>query len=237
MKSLRIAVMLLITATLLGLTITPAFAERECVKLYGGGEVCEEKDSDLRVRKQIRNPKTGDFEDEIKPEKGSSPYIFETGDSIRFRIIVENTGDTRIENINLKDILPSFVKYRDGDGDGKDDDTEVEFDEFDLDSGEEETFEFTARVQNNGVSSKKDYICLTNIATAEGKVEDSDDKEKDTDYANFCIAPKGKVKGKEAPTRLPETGGLEGQELAGLLYTSFSTGLVLVGYGLRKYSA
>lgn len=215
---------------------TKALAKKECIKQYGGGETCiEDKDGDLEVDKRIKNPKTGDFEDHIKPSGGSTPYTFRASETITFSIVVKNTGDIRIENIKLEDILPSYVKYKSGDGDGKNDDTKVVFDKFDLDPGEEEEFIFKAKISSDGILPKDNRICLTNIAKAKGELEDSDEKIDDADYANFCIELP-KVKGKESPKRLPVTGGSEDQnQMANLvLIGSISAGLVLVGFGLKR---
>ncbi len=216
---------------------TKALAKRECTPQYGGGETCVEKNGDLEVDKKIKNPKTGDFEDHIKPSGGSNPYTFGANDTINFSIVVENTGDIRIENIKLEDILPSYLKYKGGDGDGKNDNTKVVFDEFDLDPGEEEEFEFTAKIGSEGILPKDNRVCLTNVAKAKGELEDSDDVVKDSDDADFCIELP-KVKGKESPKMLPRTGGSEDQsqkQMANLILAgSISAGLILVGFGLKK---
>lgn len=214
-------------------------AKEVCYTQYGGGETCVdvEEDSELRVDKQIYNPRAGEWENHVKESGGSFPYKFEAEETIRFRIKVENTGDVRIEDIKTQDILPSFLKYRDGDGGGKNDDTRVEFDEFDLDPGQEETFEFRARVADDGVLPNDDRICLTNIAKAEGvREDDDDDEESDVDYANFCIELP-EVLGKEAPEKLPVTGFFEPKGAQKILILSLSAGMVLAGYGIRKLAS
>lgn len=237
-KALKALVAAAIVLSAVQLNTNTAFARQECIKQYGGGETCIDiENGDLEVNKKILNPRTDDYEDHIKPSGGSNPYTFTANERIEFSIVVKNVGDIRIEDIELEDILPSFVKYRSGDGDGKDGDTKVEFDEFDLDPGEEKEFEFTAKVESDGVLPKDDRICVTNIAKAEGKLEESNDEVDDADYANFCIELP-KVKGKEAPKQLPKTGGFiseDNQQVANLILAgSISAGLVLVGFGLKK---
>ena|SRR3989344_4841070 len=197
----------------------------ECTPNYGGGETCvNDKDAKLRVNKEIWNPETKKWVDHID----SKSYMFDAKDKILFRITVKNVGDVKITDIKVEDILPSYVRYLDGDGDGKNDDEKVEFKKFDLDEGEKKSFEFRARVASSNILPKDSKICLTNIAKAKGQKDDSedrDDEESAVDYSNFCIdLPNGK---KEKITKLPTTGFDFG--VVGL-----STGLVLVGFGLRK---
>ncbi len=229
-----------VLAVMIGVAIgstNSVYAARECVQNYGGGETCVDKDGDLEVNKKIKNPRTGDFEDHIKPSGGSNPYTFKASQTITFSIVVKNTGDIRIENIKLEDILPSYVKYRSGDGDGKNDNSKVVFDEFDLNPDEEEEFEFTAKVSSDGILPKDKRICLTNVAKAKGELEDSNEKVDDSDSADFCVELP-KVLGKESPKVLPRTGGSEDENRQKLAYMilagSISAGLVLVGFGLKK---
>jgi uncharacterized repeat protein (TIGR01451 family) len=229
---LKVLIALVVVLGAIQISSIKSYAETECVEQYGGGETCiENKEGELEVNKEVYNPETGDWEDHID----GSDYTFGESETIKFRISVKNVGDIRIEDINLEDILPSFVKYRDGDGDGKDDDTKVEFEDFDLNPGEKKTFEFTVKVDSD--LPNDDRICLTNIATAEGEFENSDNNVDDSDYANFCLE-NGKVKGKESPKSLPVTGGsldLNRQEMANLILAgSISLGLILVGFGLKK---
>ncbi len=237
-KVLQVLGALILSIGALQISTVNSYAKKVCVDQYGGGETCiEDKEGDLEVNKKIKNPETGDFEDHIKASGGSHPYTFRAGETITFSIVVKNVGDITIENIKLEDILPSFVKYRNGDGDGKDNNTKVEFDEFTLDAGESKEFEFTAKVSSD--LPKNDRICLTNIAKAKGELENSDEKVDDSDYANFCLELP-KVKGKESPKRLPVTGGsleVSQKEKANLILAgSISLGLILVGFGLKKIS-
>lgn len=229
------AISAILIIAVLAITAMPskASAKKECFTQYGGGETCIDIDEDgkLDVDKTVWNPESDDFEDNIK----ASEHKFSEGNKVRFRIRVKNTGDIRLENIELEDVLPSFVRYSSGDGDGKSDNTRVEFDEFDLNPGESEEFEFTAKVDFDGVSPKDSTVCLTNVARAEGEHKDDEDEtESDSDFANFCVKT-GKVLGKESPKRMPVTGGSEDQTMANLILAgAISSGLILVGFGLKK---
>jgi uncharacterized repeat protein (TIGR01451 family) len=206
-------------------------AKEICYTQYGGGETCFDVDenSKLDVTKEVYNPKTKDYEENIDYRN----YLFDPEETIKFRIVVKNKGETTIENIKVKDVLPSYVTYESGDGDDSNDGSRVEFDEFDLEPGESEEFEFKAEVSDDGILPKDDRLCLTNIATAKGEVEDSNDTESDTDYANFCIKLP-EVKGKETISKLPTTGIVAEENMKYLFIGSLSLGLMLIGFGLKK---
>lgn len=209
----------------------------ECFKQYGGGETCiVKKEGKLELDKKVKNPKSGNFESDIKPTGGSNPYSFKSGENVVFRIIVKNVGDVELKDIELKDRLPNFVKYHSGDGKGASDNTQVEFSKFNLKPGESKEFQFMTRIAHDGILPKDSRICVTNIAEAKGIwANDKDKKEEAVDYANFCIELP-KIKGvedvkKEAPKVLPVTGAD-----TMILVTTAAFGLMLIGYGLRKIS-
>jgi uncharacterized repeat protein (TIGR01451 family) len=215
----RPLVAVFIVAAALMLSASQAKAE-QCISQYGGGETCD-RDAKLKVNKEIWNPEKKDWVDHIS----SKDYMFDAKDKITFRITVKNVGDIEIKDIKLTDYFPSYVRYLDGDGDGESDDEKAVFDKFDLKPGKSKSFEFRAKVAGSDILPKDSKICLTNIAKAKGEVKDSDKKEDASDYANFCIDLPNKKK--EKITKLPTTGFDFG--LVGL-----STGLVLVGFGIRK---
>ena len=211
-------------------TGTSAVYAEECFTQYGGGETCVDEDADLKVDKKIYNPKSKDYENHINRKDGSHPYTFDNDDKIYFTIVVENTGDVKIEDIKLVDVMPSVIEYNSGDGD-EESGNKVVFDEFDLDPGEEKEFDFSAKVDFGGITPDDDYICVSNVAKAKGDREDNGEEESDTDYANFCIELDGKVLGKESIKHLPKTGFID-PNVALIGVTSL--GLILVGYGLIK---
>ncbi len=182
-----------------------------------------EENSKLKVEKSVWNPDSDEWQDHISADD----HKFDGSDKIKFRIKVKNTGDVEIKDINLVDYLPSFVKYKDGDGDSKSGGKKVEFDKFDLKPGESKEFEFTAKVSKDDDLPEDDKICLTNIAKAEGKRADNEDKEEAVDFANFCI---DLPEDKENPRVLPVTG-------TDMIPGALSMGLVFVGFGLKKLSS
>lgn len=228
-RSLFISLLLI---AMFGVVSGTSFAKQICTTQYGGGETCVNvsDNPDLEVNKTIYNPKSGDYESDISSNKGSNPYVFTSDEKIKFRITVKNVGDIEIKDINAYDVLPTFLVYSSGDGDDRKDGKEVKFEIGDLKPGEEKSFTFKAKIENDGISPKSDKICLSNIATAKGKRADDLKKSEDSaDYANFCITL-GKVLGKAKISKLPTTGS------ENVFALGLSVGLVLVGYGVRKLS-
>ena len=223
-----------LTIAMFGVFSNASFAKQNCTALYGGGETCINiaDNPDLEIDKTIYNPKSGEYESNISPNSGSNPYIFESKETVKFKITVKNVGDIEIKDINMYDELPMFIVYSSGDGDDRKDGKEIKFEVGDLKPGERKSFTFKTKIENDGISPKSDKICLSNFVTAKGKRADDLKKSEDSaDSANFCITL-GKVLGtsKAKITKLPTTGG-ENVFVAGL-----SIGLVLVGYGIRKLS-
>lgn len=224
----------IVTVAMFGVFSGTSYAKQICTSQYGGGETCVNvsDNPDIKVNKTIYNPKSGEYENDISSNKGSNPYIFGSSETIKFRITVKNVGDIEIKDINAYDSLPTFLVYESGDGDDRKDGKEVKFEIGDLKPGQEKSFTFKAKIENDGISPKSDKICLSNIATAKGKRADDLKKSEDSaDYANFCITL-GKVLGKSKAkiTRLPTTGS------ENVFALGLSVGLVLVGYGVRKLS-
>jgi len=190
-------------------------AKEVCFTQYGGGETCVDvkDDSDIDVDKKI-SKKDDDYKDHIK----SSEHKFDSGDKIYFKIKVENTGDVTLKDVDLIDTLPNFVKFeKEIDGDADVDGKRVKFDIGTLKPGESQTVKFIVEVVDDEDLPNDDKICVTNIARAEGKREDNNKEENDSDYSNFCI-DLPEVKG-EKPTQLPKAGGGITLSILGLFST------------------
>ena len=232
-KILNLVIALVAGASFMAVSTESAYAKRQCFTQYGGGETCinVNEDAELNVDKVIKNPKTGEYVDHVRSKNASDAYVFGYQETLKFRIIVENKGDVTIKNVDLKDIMPSLIKYKGGDGNDENNGRTVKFDVGDLKSGERKTYEFEAKFVTDGIVPNDDIYCDTNYAKAEGRRKDNDKKIDNADATNFCVALP-KVLSKEAPTKLPVTGGVEPKSI---LVISFASGLILVGFGIKKY--
>jgi hypothetical protein len=183
---------------LLSAFLRPAFGDRRCEQMYGGGEVCYE--GEILIDKTVKNPSSGNFVDNLSV----SDYLFSNDNEVVFHLRVKNTGDEKLSTVEVKDIFPKysdnvyvdFVSSDEGSWDSGSRTWTVEFN--DLEPGDYRDFEIKGKmVLNNEVTGT---YCMTNTGRAE-----SDDKE-DEDTAQVC-------EGKEVKKaeKLPEAGPEDGQ--------------------------
>src|SRR4051812_43459434 len=81
-----------------------------CQIIYGGGEVCQKTVSFTLDKKVQRPNKGGEYVDNL----GMNDDKFAPGATVNFRITVKNTGDAKINNVNVVDMLPDYLSYVSG---------------------------------------------------------------------------------------------------------------------------
>ena len=204
-----------------------AAGESSCQIIYGGGEVCPPKQVKFVINKQVQ-----------KPGKGGGEFVenltindprFAPNQNINFKIIIENTGDADIENLNVADTFPEFLSFVAGVGNTNVGAKQINFVVGKLEKGKKMEFLITAKTaEADKLPSNQAITCVTNNvkATAPDGVSAEDN-------AQGCIEKQ--VLGGEAPQilekptikELPPTG----PEL-GLLAALIPTGLA--GIYLRR---
>ena len=204
-----------------------AAGESSCQTIYGGGEVCPPKQVKFVINKQVQ-----------KPGKGGGEFVenltindprFAPNQNINFKIIIENTGDADIENLNVADTFPEFLSFVAGVGNTNVGAKQINFVVGKLEKGKKMEFLITAKTaEADKLPSNQAITCVTNNvrATAPDGVSAEDN-------AQGCIEKQ--VLGGEAPQilekptikELPPTG----PEL-GLLAALIPTGLA--GIYLRR---
>lgn len=189
---------LIVSFLLFFILVNPVMA-RSCHTVYGGGEVCES--CNLIVDKEIWNPTKNEYWDNID----SSYYTFKAGEEIKFKIMIKNTSDIKVNNVEIKEYLPSYLDYvsasiaEDGHSyEWRSNERYVLYFMGSLDPDQTKTAYVTVRVKGEndipvGIST------LTNKAYGYSSNECSD-----TNYANFAIKREGK--GTVLGTTSPETG-------------------------------
>ncbi len=215
----------------------PVSADIVCQPLYGGGQSCVATGK-VTINKQVQNPQTGVFVDNLGPNDPK----FVPGQTVPFRIILTNTGNATLSRVTVKDIFPVYVQNIAGPGSFNA--NTLTFDVFNLNPSESRTFDLNAQVIAADQLPNKNVICEINndttkplqnraIAIFDGQIEDD---------ANFCIekqavggpAPttKGGLKVFTTPqvTKTPPTGpetiallGLIPTGALGLLFRKYST--------------
>lgn len=162
----------------------PSLAAERCETQYGGGETCV-RTGELQIDKEIYDPEHKGFVDNMGPDD----YLFKSAEEITFKLKIKNVGDDTLSDVDVKDVLPSYLFFSGGSTDS--------FHIDDLNPGETEEKEIKATVvAESQLPSDKSLICDFN--TAEAK---SGDDEHDKDTAKFCFGKK--VLG---ITTLPKTG-------------------------------
>lgn len=165
------------------LSSNKAVAAERCETQYGGGETCV-RTGELQIDKEIYDPDNGEYVDNLGP----NDYLFKTAEEITFKLKIKNVGDDTLFDIDVKDMLPSYLFFSSGSSDS------FEIDDLNPDDSVERTIKATV-VAESQLPGDKSLICTVN--TAEAKTGDEHDK----DTAQFCIGKK--VLG---ITTLPKTG-------------------------------
>jgi uncharacterized repeat protein (TIGR01451 family) len=83
-----------------------------CETQYGGGETCHEV-KELILDKKVWDPVNLRFEDNLV-DVSPDGFRFIEGDRVIYRIRVKNESDKTIENIQIQDTLPSYLKHDQG---------------------------------------------------------------------------------------------------------------------------
>jgi len=153
---------------LAGLTFAPkAQAAIRCESQYGGGEVCV-KTGELNIDKQVYNPNSSSFVDNLSLHT----HYFKAGDEITFKLKVKNTGDEKLSSVHVKDTLPSYLYLSSGD---------LDYYITDLEVNETDERELKAKVVNNSNLPSQSLTCVVN----QGEAWASD--EHDSDTSQVCI--------------------------------------------------
>lgn len=197
---MKIKNLLITFSALVAVFLIPATALAD---QYGEVEVSK----DISLDKKVKKPGTDEWVDNLF----ASDYKYAPEQEIEFKITVANAGDRDLENIKLKDILPSYLNHVSGD---------LEY-TFNLSVDESRDFYIKARVVRiDELANDQGLYCLVN--TAEAWFNDQVDK----DTTQICIEKK--VLGFVA---IPEAGPAENR-----LILFGSTMLALAGWALIKKS-
>jgi len=151
------------------------YGTSNCQIIYGGGEVCQ-KSVSFNLDKKVQKPtKGGEFVDNL----GVDDEKFTPGSTVNFRITIKNTGETRIENIQVVDTLPEYLSWVSG---GNNKGNEVTYTLDKLEPGQSHDGNISVKVADvSNLPSDKSIICVINTvkATQDGNVA--------TDNAQLCI--------------------------------------------------
>ncbi len=156
-----------------------ALADVFCQPIYGGGETCIVS-PDIAINKQILNPKTNKFVDNlsINDPKYHPEFI------VNFKLTVTNTSKSAIKNINVKDIFPQYITFSSGPGKFDETAKTLSFSIDSLEPNETKTLAVVGRVASTA-DLPQGIVCVVNRAIV---LLDSQDQA--SDNTQLCIENK-----------------------------------------------
>jgi uncharacterized repeat protein (TIGR01451 family) len=142
--------------------ITRPVSADMCTTQYGGTEEC--KPSDLTINKQVINPITKDFVENLT----TTDPTFAPGSEITYRLIIKNVSGETFNPVNVKDVLPSYLTFVAGSPGTFDYDTSINTVNFKLENfyaGETRTFDLRMKVADaSRFPTGKSLFCVANVA-------------------------------------------------------------------------
>ena len=179
--------------------------------IYGGVG----RPGQILVDKTIKNPISGEWFDNLD----SSLVVFSAQNIIDFKIKVKNTGDKKLSNINITEILPPYVDFLSGPGEYKSDSRELSWSIGELEAGGEQLYDLQLKVWEAEKLPQGGTICVANRVEAEAEGQ------KDVDTSQFCLETR--ILAEEIPKA-----GIDPQ-----LALQVTACLMMMGMGLklRKY--
>lgn len=159
------------------LFVNLALADVVCQPIYGGGQTCVQA-GNIIINKQVQNPKTNDFVDNL----GVNDPKFSPEQLVNFKIMITNTGGTTMSQVDIKDLFPQFVNFAAGAGSFDSNTKTFSFSIQNLNPGEQRIFVVSGKVvSNDQLPSDKGIVCVVNQVAA------SSDNQKSQDNSEFCI--------------------------------------------------
>jgi uncharacterized repeat protein (TIGR01451 family) len=167
------------------------------------------------IDKLVRNPKSGEYVDNL----GLSDPKYSAQSAVFFKIYVQNTGGTTLNQVNVVDYLPAYLQYVSG-GSYNSTNRRIIFTVNDLAPNERRELTLQVKVVGmNEMPAQKSVLCPINKVVASSEQDGSDE-----DTAQLCIEKKAMVSEK-----VPEAG-----DPMGLLVGFGSLSSILGGIALKK---
>jgi uncharacterized repeat protein (TIGR01451 family) len=167
-----------IIATTVALTsffVRPVFADG-CTTQYGGYSApCPS--TDLSINKQVKNPATGVFVENL----GVTDAAFGADSKVTYKLLVTNSSNDTFAEVTIKDVIPEYLTFIAGPGTYDVPSRTLTIIEKDLKSGETRSLEFVAQVVPKDKLPDTSFFCVTNKASV------SANDRYDEDTADGCI--------------------------------------------------
>lgn len=222
----------LLAVGLLFANITPsaiASGESNCQVVYGGGETCNPQIK-FTINKMVQKPGKGggDFVDNLT----LNDPRFSGNQNVNFKIVIENTGNTKITDLSVVDTFPSLVTFVAGSGSFDKNNNTLSFTIGSLEAGKKVEYIITGKTfEEKNLPNNQAVTCVVNNV----KAKDSSGSEA-TDSSQLCIeknvlgaVPTPQVFVQIPPKSIPATGP-EMLPLLGLIPAG------ITGFYLRRKS-
>lgn len=205
-----------------------ATGESDCQIIYGGGEVCAQRQIKFTINKEVQ-----------RSGKGGNTFVenltvndprFTPNQNVNFRITIQNTGDFDITNLNVVDNFGEFLSFVAGAGNSNVGAKQINFVIGTLKKGETREVNITAKTaEADKLPANQAVTCVTNNvkATAPDGTMAQDDAQICIEKQVLGAQPTPQIFEKPKVKELPPTG----PEL-GLLAALVPTGLA--GMYLRR---
>jgi len=170
---------LIITAAALLAFAPQAYAAGNCEIIYGGGEVCPPS-LNFTINKTVQAPnKGGSYVDNL----GVNDAKYAPTNTINFQVEIKNTGNKRIEKIEVTDELPQYLTFVQGVGTYNKDTRKLTFTVNNLDPDKSVAYTIvTKAAEAKDLPSDSGVICVTNHVRAV-----ADNNSTAGDNASVCI--------------------------------------------------
>lgn len=156
--------------------------------MYGNGEPSRQ----IVIDKQVKPDNWSEWYDNISIDK----YVFIADDIIEFKIVVKNSGEDDLTNVEVIDYLPDFVNLISAPAGYTQDGQEIKWNAGHFNPGEEKEYFLTVQVVDSEQLEGKGGFCITNKVQTQAETGEWDE-----DTAEICI--ESRILG---ATEMPEAG-------------------------------
>lgn len=182
MKKISLFVGLILIALSAAGSAFASYGEETCQPIYGGGQTCITTNKFFLNKKVLHPTETkGDIEVFVDNLSINDPK-YGPNQTVKFQLIVKNTGNTTLNELTLTDILPSYVIFVSGPGTYNTDSKTLTFKITNLNPGETRiSYIETKVVDPASLPSGQGTVCVVNQASL---ILGSDESK---DNSQFCI--------------------------------------------------
>lgn len=133
------------------------------------------------IDKQLKPNSWSNWQDNLS----AALFTFIANDIIDFKIIVKNSGEDQLKNIQLTDYLPDYLNFLSATTGYTKNNQEISWKIDSLSAGAEQVYLIQAQVVGSDQLKDKGGFCLTNKSTVKTETGEADE-----DTAEFCLESK-----------------------------------------------